>query len=51
MGHVVAELVNEKKGSGIYLVEWNGKAFPSGLYLYRLRAGEFTETRKLVLQK
>jgi hypothetical protein len=50
-GREITTLVNEKKSSGEYTIDWNGKGFPSGMYLYRLKAGEFTETRKLVLQK
>ncbi len=51
LGKEITTLVNEKKASGEYTVEWNGKGLPSGIYLYQLKAGEFTETRKLVLQK
>jgi hypothetical protein len=51
LGKEITTLVNEKRTSGEYAVEWNGKGLPSGMYLYRLKAGDFVETRKLVLQK
>ena len=47
----MATLVHEKKASGEYIVEWNVKDFPSGMFIYRLKAGDFIETKKLVLQK
>jgi N-acetylneuraminic acid mutarotase len=51
LGKEITTLVNEKKSSGEYTIDWNGKDLPSGLYIYQLKAGDFTETRKLVLQK
>jgi len=49
LGREVATLVNEEVKPGSYHVEWNASSFASGVYLYRLRAGSFTETRKLLL--
>ncbi len=51
LGREITTLINEKRPAGEYTVEWNGKGLPSGIYLYCLKAGEFTETRKLILQK
>lgn len=51
LGKEVATLVNEKKTPGEYEVIWDGHGFPSGIYFYRLKAGERVETRKLILQK
>ena len=48
-GGLVKTLVNETQESGSYQVEWESKGIPSGVYFYRLVAGEFTSTRKLVL--
>jgi hypothetical protein len=48
LGQEVAVLVNEQKPPGYYQVRWNANV-PSGFYLYRLRAGEFVETKKMVL--
>ena len=51
LGNEVATLVNEEKTAGEYEVEFNAYGLPSGIYFYRLTAGEFTETKKLVLMK
>jgi hypothetical protein len=49
LGRQAATLVNEQKSAGKYLVQWNAKNFASGVYFYRLTAGSFSATRKLVL--
>jgi hypothetical protein len=51
LGREIAVLVNGKKQAGIHSVDWNAIGFPSGVYFYRLQAGSFTETKKLVLLK
>jgi len=47
----VAVLVNEKKDAGSYEVTWNAAKMTSGMYLYRIQAGQFTETKRMVLVK
>ena len=37
--------------SGSHSVEWDASNLASGLYLYRLEAGEYVETRKMILMK
>jgi hypothetical protein len=49
LGRDVATLVNEVKYPGSYEVTWDASAFASGVYFYRLQAGEFLQTKKLVL--
>ena len=49
LGREIATLVNEVKHPGTYTVEWNAQGMPSGVYFYRLRAGSFVQTRKLLL--
>ncbi len=51
LGREVANLVNEIKGPGTYSIDWDGSGQPSGVYFYRLRAGNFTEQKKMVLMK
>jgi hypothetical protein len=51
LGQEVATLVNEIKQPGRYRIAWNAGEFPSGVYFYRLQAGKFFETRKLMLLK
>ena len=48
LGQLVATLVNERKDAGSYQIQWNA-AVPSGIYFYRLQAGEYVETKKMVL--
>ena len=49
LGRQVAVLVNEKKAPGNYEVQFDGKGLASGVYFYRMQAGDFTQTRKLCL--
>ncbi len=51
LGNEVATLVNEEKAAGTYAVEFNAKDLPSGIYFYRLQAGSFVETKKMILMK
>ena len=51
LGNEVATLVNEELPDGEYEVEWNASDLPSGIYFYQLRAGDFVETRKMLLIK
>ena len=51
LGKEVANLVNEEKSIGIYEVELNASLLPSGIYFYRLQAGSFIDTKKMVLMK
>jgi hypothetical protein len=51
LGREVRTLLNEQKSAGSYQVSWNASGVPSGVYFYRLQAGSFTETQKLILLK
>ncbi|MBP9582366.1 MAG: T9SS type A sorting domain-containing protein, partial [Ignavibacterium sp.] len=51
LGNEIATLVNEQKNTGSYEVNWNASNYPSGVYFYRLQAGTFTETKKMLLLK
>jgi hypothetical protein len=51
LGQRMATLVNEKLNTGTHTAYWNAASFASGVYLYRLQAGKYTETKKLVLMK
>jgi hypothetical protein len=50
-GSEVENLVNEELNPGTYEVDWNASNHPSGVYFYKLTAGDFSETRKAVLIK
>ena len=49
LGSEVMTLLNEKKEPGTYEVELNGKYLSSGTYIYRIIAGSYVETKKMVL--
>ncbi len=51
IGDNVATLVNGLKDAGSYSVEFNADKLADGLYFYEMQAGNFTETKKLVLLK
>lgn len=51
LGNEVIELVNENKHTGYYEIPFNAKYLTSGIYFYRLTAGKFSETKKMVVVK
>jgi CubicO group peptidase (beta-lactamase class C family) len=51
LGEEVARLVNDTKQTGNYEVSFDATGLPSGIYFYRLRTGDFVETKKMVLTK
>ena len=51
LGAEVATLVNEEKAAGRYEVNFNASYLASGVYIYRLQAGEFIDVKKMVLLK
>lgn len=56
LGQKIQTLVHESQSSGEYSVRWNGRddkgqTVPSGIYFYRIEAGQFESTRRMVLLK
>ncbi|HTX18120.1 MAG TPA: T9SS type A sorting domain-containing protein, partial [Bacteroidota bacterium] len=51
LGREVATLVDADRPAGSYSVTFNGAGLPSGVYFYRIQAGEHSMTKKLVLVK
>ncbi|MFW9952195.1 MAG: T9SS type A sorting domain-containing protein [Candidatus Thorarchaeota archaeon] len=51
LGNEITTLVNEEKPVGEYEVNFNGSELPSGVYFYRIQAGDFIETKKMILIK
>ena len=51
LGNEVATLVNEEKPAGTYEVKFDAAELSSGIYFYKLQAGSFSETKKMILMK
>jgi len=51
MGREVQTLVNEQLAPGTYEVTFDGSNYSSGIYFYIITAGDFSETRKMLLLK
>jgi len=51
LGREVATLVNERQEAGAYNIAFNAKTLSSGIYFYRLQAGNFVATKKMMLVK
>ena len=51
LGAEIETLVNEEKPAGIYELTWTAANLPSGVYFYKIQAGSFVETKKMVLLK
>jgi photosystem II stability/assembly factor-like uncharacterized protein len=49
LGREVSVLVNEKRNAGVHEVKFDGTSLASGVYFYRIIAGDFIQTRKLLL--
>jgi lysophospholipase L1-like esterase len=51
LGKEVATIVNQELPAGSYKYRWNAGNLASGIYYYRIQAGKFTSTKKLILMK
>jgi hypothetical protein len=51
LGNEITKLVNEEKSAGTYEVEFDGNGLPSGIYFYRLTAGKYLGTKKMIYLK
>ena len=51
LGKEVALLVNEEQEAGIYKVDFSSSNLAGGTYFYRLQAGQFVQTKKMVILK
>ena len=51
LGREVAVLVNERKAPGNYEVRFDAAGLASGVYFYRLTAGSFVQTKKMIVVK
>jgi aminopeptidase N len=51
LGRIVKILVNEKQKPGAYIVRFSSENLPSGIYFYKIIAGEFTDSKKMLMIK
>lgn len=51
LGNEIATLVNNEKAAGLYEIDFDASELASGVYYYTLKAGDFVQTRKMVLIK
>ena len=51
LGNEIATPVNEEKPAGSYQIEFDATVLSSGIYFYRLQAGDFVETKKMIVLK
>jgi hypothetical protein len=51
LGNEVATLVNEFRNAGSYEVDFDASKLSSGVYFYKLQAGDFVQTKKMILMK
>jgi hypothetical protein len=49
LGREIQTLVNENLSPGTYEIDWDGTNYPSGVYYYTISAGDYFETKKMVL--
>jgi hypothetical protein len=51
LGKEIATLVNESKPAGFYEAEFNASSLPSGMYIYKIQSGSFSDVKKMLLTK
>lgn len=51
LGRETAQLVDEELSPGVYEVQWDASAYPSGVYYYRLVSGGYSAAKKMILTK
>jgi hypothetical protein len=51
LGEEVATMVYDKLAAGSYKYDWNASSLASGVYLYRIQAGDYVQSTKIVLMK
>ncbi len=51
LGKEIKTLLNENKSPGSYIIDFNASGFTSGVYFYRITAGNYTDTKKMIVLK
>jgi hypothetical protein len=50
-GQEIETVIDETQGTGSHQIAWHAKGLSSGIYFYRLQAGDFSEIKKLIFQQ
>jgi len=51
LGREITNLINQQLQPGSYTVDWDASNYPSGVYFYKIEAGDFVDSKKMVLMK
>ena len=51
LGQKVTTLVSENQIAGMHSIKWDGSGFPGGVYFYQIKAGDFIQTKRMLLIK
>jgi hypothetical protein len=51
LGRKIVSLINSRQPAGYHDIIWRGDDLPSGIYFFKLQAGDFVDTKKMVLLK
>ncbi|HSR18380.1 MAG TPA: T9SS type A sorting domain-containing protein, partial [Ignavibacteriaceae bacterium] len=51
LGNEVAELINKEKSAGRHKIDFDASGLSSGIYFYQLKAGNYIQTRKMMVIK
>lgn len=51
LGREVSTLINRELSAGYYKINFNGSELPSGIYFYKIEAGKYSDTKKMILIK
>ncbi|HEY5534705.1 MAG TPA: T9SS type A sorting domain-containing protein [Ignavibacteria bacterium] len=51
LGKEIVTIVNEKLNAGSFSVDWNASNYPSGVYFYKIQAGDFISVKKMIMIK
>jgi len=49
LGQEITKIVNQEMNPGSYKIDWDASNYPSGVYFYKMEAGEFTDSKKMIL--
>lgn len=51
LGHEVESLISQSQGRGVYEVQWDAAKYSSGVYIYKISAGSFNDSKMMLLVK